>query len=68
MALGNDSFNIDRLVVEINADDLVMRHHDVVNRNFLEVENADQHLLVATGDARARFVHDGAQFFTCQSL
>ena len=61
---------LDGLVVfvEVDAEDFVVRHHDVVNRHFLEIEDADQHLPVAAGDTVPGFVYDRAQFLPGQRV
>gem|GEM_PF-6286412 len=61
--LGADRF---RRVIEIDAVDLVAGHHDVVDRDFFQIEDAGQHLPVALGDHRRRLRDHGAQFFAAE--
>ena len=49
------------VLVEIDAEDLVARHHHVVHRHFLEVEDIQQHAPVRRGNQRPGLVDDGAQ-------
>jgi hypothetical protein len=58
LALVDDSFDLVLLVIEIDADDFIMRHHDIVDRDFFEIENADKHLPIAVRNAAACFVYD----------
>ena len=53
-------------IVEVNADDFVVRDHDVINRHLFEIENADQHLAVAAGNACAGLKDDSAEFLARQ--
>jgi hypothetical protein len=53
-------------VADVDAADLVARHHDVFDADLLQVEDAHQHALVAMRDHRAGLGHDGAQFFGTQ--
>ena len=41
------------VIVNIDTDNIVARDHDVVNADFLEVQNGEQHVLIAAGDLRA---------------
>ena len=59
----HDFFNV---IFEVDTNDLVARYHNVVHRHFLEVENTDQHVLVALGDHGAGFPHNGTQLFCTQ--
>ena len=68
LAVADDYLDLGNVVREIDADDLVVRHHDVVDGHFLQVEDAEQHLLVAAGNTAAGLVHDGAQLFSRQRL
>jgi hypothetical protein len=43
----DEALDLFRVIVEVNADNLVMRHHDVINRDLFEIEDAEQHLPVA---------------------
>ena len=54
------------VVVQIDADDIAARNHDVIDRDALEIEDAHQHLLVAARDHRTRFSNDRAQFLAGQ--
>ncbi len=49
------------VLLDVDAADLVARDHDVVDRHFLQVENVQQHALVARRDHRAGLADDGAQ-------
>ena len=69
MAAGRDYLADFRIVViEIDAYDLIVRNHDIVDRYLLEVEDADQHLAIAARDARAGLEYDGAEFLSSQRL
>ena len=50
------------VVVNINPDDFIARHHNVVNADLFQIQHRQEHVLIATGDLRAGFVHDGTQF------
>ena len=56
------------IIVDIDADDLVARHHDVLHGGVFQIQNADQHLLVPMRNHRAGFRHDRAQFFAAQGI
>ena len=59
-AVINDLVDLSQVIVEVNTDYFVVRHHDVIDCDFFEVENAEQHLLIAAGDSAAGFVHERA--------
>src|SRR5690554_592150 len=63
--LVNDVVNV---VFNVDADDFVARHHDVVHGDLLQVENAQQHFLVTLGDEAACFMDQGAQLFPAQMV
>ena len=54
--------------IEVEADDLLARHHDVVDGDGVEVEDAEQHALVAARHHHAGFRHDGAQLLGAQRV
>ena len=54
------------IVVEIDAYDFIVRHHDVIDRHFLEIQDAEQHRAIAAGYARTGLEDDGAQFLARQ--
>ena len=54
------------VVLEVDAVDLAARHHDVVDRDLFQVEDAHQHALVAVRDDGARLGDDGAQFLAAE--
>ncbi len=56
------------VVVDIDADDLVARHHDVFDGGVFQIQDADQHLLVAMRNHGAGLRHDGAQFLAAQGI
>ena len=47
-------FDMVPVVFQVNPVDFVAGDHDVVDRYFLEIENADKHLLVAPRQQNAR--------------
>src|SRR5512139_3749384 len=54
------------VVGQVDAVDLLPRHHDVVDRDLLEVEDAHEHALVAMRDDGAGFGDHRAQFLAAQ--
>ncbi len=56
------------IIVQVDAEDLLTRHHDVIDGDVLEIENRQQHALVATRDHAAGFVDHGAQLVTGQAV
>ena len=56
------------IVVEVDADDLVARHHDVFHRGIFQIQDADQHLLMAMRNHRAGLGDHGAQFLAAQGI
>ena len=56
------------IVIQIDTDDLVVRHHDVVHRDLFKVENADEHLPIASRDPAACFMDDRPQFLMAQGV
>ena len=49
------------IVIEVDPDDFGSRHHDVLNRGLLEIEDPKQHLLVPPGDHGAGLTDHRAQ-------
>ena len=49
-----------QVVIQVDADSLVARDHDVVDRHLFQIEDAEQHILAAAGNAQASFAHYGA--------
>ncbi|MNN88163.1 hypothetical protein D3C81_2058110 [compost metagenome] len=56
------------VVLQIDADHLVARDHDVVDRDPVQLEDAGQHGLAAAGLAGCGLVHGVAQFFVIGQL
>ncbi len=54
------------VIVDINAHDLIARHHNVVNADLFQIQYRQQHILIAAGDLRVGFMHDGTQFIFAQ--
>ena len=50
------------VVVEIDPDDVAARHHDVVDPDLLEIENAEQHVAVRVDDQAAGLADGHPQF------
>ena len=61
--LGEDRLEV---VVEIDAGDLLTRHHDVVDGDILQIEDRQQHRLVATWNHGAGFMYHRAQLVAGQ--
>ena len=55
-------------IFDVDTADLVARHHDVIDGNLLEIQDAHQHALVLVGNQRAGFVHHGAQLVGAELL
>ena len=53
-------------VIEVKARDLVLRHHDVVHRDLLEVQQAHQHGAVAIRHPNACLAHHRAELLRAQ--
>ncbi len=49
-------------VVEVDAVDVIARHHHIIDRDLLQIENVQQHAAVARRNQRTRLGDDGAQF------
>jgi len=47
LACRNRGFYCGIVIIEINTNYFVVRHHDIIDRDFFQVENAKQHLSVA---------------------
>ncbi len=56
------------IVIDVDADDFIPRDHDVFDRGILEIQNADQHLLVAPRNHGAGLGHNRAQLFAAQGV
>ena len=56
--LANDGFPV---VIDVDTDDFVTRHHDVVHAHLFQIQHRQEHVLITSGDLRAGFVHDGAK-------
>ncbi|MNN06441.1 hypothetical protein D3C81_1192320 [compost metagenome] len=63
--LGDDLLEI---LLQIDADHLVARDHDVVDRDLLQVEDAQQHALPVGRQARPGLAHHAAQFLGGQAV
>ncbi len=46
-AAADDRGDICIVFIEIDADDLVVRHHDIVDSDLFQIEDAQQHATVA---------------------
>ena len=64
----DDAFDVTDVIVQIDANDLIVRHHYVIDRDLLEIENADQHPTVSIRNSATGLVHDGAQLFLRQRM
>ena len=53
---------------EVQRLDLAARRHDVLDRDFFQLEQVQQDALVLLRDVAARFQHNGTQFFRRQAL
>ncbi|CNU33318.1 Uncharacterised protein [Salmonella enterica subsp. enterica serovar Bovismorbificans] len=53
---------LDRLpvVIDIDPDNFITRHHDVIHADLFQIENRQQHILIAARDLRTGFMHDSA--------
>ena len=67
-ALVDDVLDRFRVVIEVDSDDLVVWNHDIVDRDLLQIQDAEQHLPVTIRDAAAGLMDHGAQFFARQRL
>ena len=56
------------VVVDVDGVDLAARHHDVLHRHLVQIQNAEQHLLMALGDEAAGLVDDGAQLLGIEGV
>src|SRR3569623_485502 len=63
LAGGEQPEDVVQIAVEVAADDFTARHH-----NVLEVEDAEQHTLVAAWNQRTRFIDHGAQLLAAELL
>ncbi len=43
--LADDRFPV---IIDVDADNLIARHHDVVNADLLQVQHRQQHILIAS--------------------
>ena len=55
------------VVIEINADDLTFRHHDVIDGNLIQVQHAQHHILRLGCDFCA-IKDQGPEFVTAQMV
>ena len=60
----NNGFNV---IVKVNADDLVFGNHDVIDRNPIEIEHAEHHILGLRRDLRP-FKDHRSQFVSAQMI
>ncbi|MEY3714061.1 MAG: hypothetical protein RL321_1681 [Pseudomonadota bacterium] len=56
------------IVLEIDARDILARNHDVVDGDAFEIEDADQHLLVAAWNHQARFGYNRPQLLAREGV
>ena len=56
------------IVFNIQADDLVLGDHDVIDGHFFQVQYIEQHALTLTGDGVSGFMHNGSQLFRAEVL
>ena len=63
--LGGDLFEA---VVEVDADHLVARDHDVVDRDVVQVKDAQQHVLPVEGQGVFGLAHHAAQLLGGQAV
>ncbi len=56
------------VIVDVDGVDLAARHHDVFHRHLVQIQDAEQHLLMALGDQTARLVDDGAQLLGIEGV
>ncbi len=69
MCAGADLFDdVVPVVVQVDADDLVARHHDVVDGDLFQVQDVHQHALVPFGNEHAGFVHQRAELLGLQRV
>ncbi len=59
-APGDEVLNLPDVVIQVDADDLVVRHHDVIDRDLFQVEDAQQHLPVPFRYTTAGLVNESA--------
>ena len=50
-------------VFQINAHGFVARDHNVIDRHFFQIKDAQQHILAAAGNTQSGLTHHSAQFF-----
>ena len=55
-------------VVQVDAVDLVARHHDIVDGNLFQRQQVEHHVLASGRDQGAALRHQGAQLFLGQVL
>jgi len=56
------------VIVQIDARHLVARHHDVLDGDVLQFEDAEQHGLMALGDHHPGLQHHRAQLFGAEGV
>ena len=56
------------VVFQVDADDFVSGHHDVIDGDILQIQDADQHVFVPGRNQCAGLVHHGSEFFTAEMI
>ena len=59
--------DLGQVIVDIDPDDFVTRHHDVLHRDLFQVEDAVQHFQVPGREHLAGFRQRGLQLFPRQA-
>ena len=57
-----------QIIVEVDAGHFVARDHDVIDRDPLQIEDAQQHVLAIGWQLRAGFAYHAAQFLGGQAV
>jgi len=55
-------------VFEIDGVDFAARHHDVLDRDAFQIEDAEQHFAMLVRDHRTGFLDHGAQFLAAEGV
>ncbi len=67
-AVGQLALDALPVVIDIDGVDIAAGHHDVLDQHLVEIQDAQQHLLMALGDQAARLVDYGAQLLGVEGV
>ena len=67
-AVGQLALDALPVIVDVDGVDIAAWHHDVLDQHLVEIQNAQQHLLMTLGDQVTRLVDYGAQLLGVEGV